>query len=200
MTLLNQFWLGLNNGTLPQLGYGAYLLLVVLVALEGPVATLLAAVMAATGALNPVAVFVAAGLGNFMADTGWYTVGRVGQFHTLMRRWPSLQAYQSQIDTLENQMRDHAPKLLLVGKLSLGVAMIPTLIAAGMARLSWSRFITVSLVGEIIWTGGLVLIGYYLANYVSQVEQGLQWLAIIGLGVLGGVLFVLYKRFMVAGR
>ncbi len=52
-------------------GLWAYLGLALLVAVEGPIITLLAAVAAAAGALSPFAVFAAAALGNLTGDLLW---------------------------------------------------------------------------------------------------------------------------------
>ncbi|MCB0033791.1 MAG: VTT domain-containing protein [Anaerolineales bacterium] len=194
MEFFKTFWSGLATGTLPSLGYWTYILLAILVAVEGPAATMLGGVMAAAGLLNPFGVFFAAGTGNFTADAGWYMLGRWGHFDYLMERFPRLRKFAPQISYLQSEMRQHATKLLLFTKLSMGVAIIPTLIAAGMARIKWRRLVPVSLLSEVLWTGGLVLSGYYLGNYITELEQGLQILAIVGAILLGLFGLWLYKQ------
>lgn len=194
MNLLTQFWNALTSGTLPALGYWTYLLLAILVAVEGPAATLLGGMVAATGRLNPLVVFLVAGMGNFTADAGWYMLGRWGHFDYLIKRFPRLQKLEPQIIYLQDEMRQHATKLLLFTKLSMGVAIIPTLIAAGMARIKWRRLWPVSVFSEMLWTGGLVVCGYYLGHYITELEQGLQILAILGFILFGLFTIWLYKK------
>ena len=61
------------------LGVWAYILLAVLVAVEGPVTTLAGAVASSAGYLNPLLVFVSASCGNLSADVIWYALGYAGK-------------------------------------------------------------------------------------------------------------------------
>ena len=180
-----------NSEWLSNLGYVA---LALLTAVEGPFATILGGVAAATGHLRWEFVILAAALGNFMADASWYGLGYVGGFDTLLNYVPRLRQYQPQITALQGEMHDHALKLLLLSKFTLGVASIPTLVAAGMVRVPWQRLAPLSFAAELVWTGLLVGLGYFLGDYLTQLEQGLQYLAFVGFLVLAFVLFWLYRR------
>lgn len=167
------------GGISGELECWSYLLLALLVAVEGPSATILGAFLASTGVLRPGWVFVAAAMGNSAADIGWYMLGYLGRFEVLMRHIGWLRKYQSQINFLEREMTRHATKVLLVAKLTLGMS-IPALVAAGMAHVPWRRWYPPILIAECIWTGSLVLIGYYLGQYVRQFEIGMQLVAVAG--------------------
>ena len=54
------------------------------------------------------------------------------------------------------------------------MASIPTLVAAGIARVPWSRVLLVQLMGEVIWTGSLVLFGFFLGRYVALLKHDLR--------------------------
>ena len=54
---------------------------------------------------------------------------------------------------------------------------MPALLAAGLTRLKWRRWFPVVFIGETIWTGSLVLIGFYATEAIKQVEQGVQLIA-----------------------
>ena len=69
--LIREFWSGLIIGQIQQLGNWNYVLLALLTVVEGPIATLLGAMAASTGYLNPELVFVSAATGNLAADTLW---------------------------------------------------------------------------------------------------------------------------------
>ena len=77
--IFNLVWTAITQGTLPLLGYWTYIFVAILVAIEGPGITILAALLASTGALDPVGVFIAASLGNLSADIGWYLLGYLGR-------------------------------------------------------------------------------------------------------------------------
>lgn len=183
LEFIRQFWTTLGSSpVLPNLGPWSYLLIALLVAVEGSVTTLVAAALAGAGILNPGLVFVAAGIGNATADAAWYWLGRLERLDTLATRLPWLRRFEPQIAQLEQNIKASGPRLYLITKLCIWPAVIPTLIAAGMARVSWRKMILVSAVSETIWTGGLVLVGFFLGSYLNQLRAGLQWLS-LSLGV-----------------
>lgn len=164
------FWNELQTGLLPTLGVWNYALLSFFVLIEGPIATLLGAAAASAGYLRLGLVFVAASAGNLTADVLWYSLGRLGKVEGLLRfgRWFGLRG--GHLERLKSAMINHGPKLLLLAKLSAGF-IIPSLIAAGLARLPWRRWLPVIALGEMIWTGTLTLVGYYTTEAIKRVEQ-----------------------------
>ena len=170
LTYAQNFWNELQAGLLPALGVWNYALLSFFVLVEGPIATLLGAAAASAGYMRVGLVFAAAAAGNMTADILWYSLGRMGKIEGLLRfgRWIGLR--RSHLDHLKEAMVDHGPKLLLFAKLSSGF-IIPSLIAAGLARLPLRRWLPVIALGESIWTGTLVLVGYYTTEAIKRVEQ-----------------------------
>jgi membrane protein DedA with SNARE-associated domain len=183
LEIIRQFWEGLVNGNLPPLGPWIYVFLAILEAVEGPGTTILSGIAASAGLLRLPWVFIAAIVGNLSADMGWYTLGYRGRIEVLMQRLGWLRKYQSQMIDLKEEMARHAVKLLFIAKLTSSMA-IPTLIATGIAHVSWRRWIPPVLLGEIIATGSLLLISYHLTEYIKQLELGLQIMAFLGAGIL----------------
>lgn len=172
LEIIEQFWFSLQQGQLPELGHWNYILLSLLIVWQGPVATLLGGAAASAGLLKPGLVFVAGVAGNLTADIVWYTVGRRGNVDRLFER-RFLIAHRHRFERLKFGMRQHAPKILLMAKLSAGLA-VPALLAAGISRLRWKRWLPVVFIGETIWTGALVLIGFYATELIKQIEHGMQ--------------------------
>ena len=170
-----------------------YLLIFLGVALEGPGVTLTAAALAGAGLLDPFVVFLCAGAGNLTSDLCWYLLGYFGQLETLLRRFPRLARLAPQIDQLKSEVTYSAPRMLLIAKLAFGVVSIPTLVAAGVARVSWQRVVPVQLLGEVIWTGALVLFGLFLGQYVQRLQNDLRIVALVG-GVIGILLLIWVVR------
>lgn len=176
---IQSYWLSLANGEIPQLGMWVYLLLAALVAVEGPIATLVGAAAASTGLLRPDFVFVAASAGNLTADVLWYSLGYAGKTDWLKRAGGWVGVNPAYITWFEGEMRIHAVKILFIAKLTLSLA-LPALIAAGLARVPWRRWFGTIFAAECVWTGGLVLAGYYLSRFARQLETGVQTAAGIG--------------------
>lgn len=174
---LQGFWSSVAAGQMPQLGAWAYLGLALLVLIEGPIATLLGAFAASAGMMRPGWVFVAAATGNLTADTVWYSLGYMGKSEWLIRWGRFFHLRRGQILRLQGEVRQHALKLILIGKLTASLS-IPALVATGLAKVPIRRWVAALLLGEIIWTGALVIAGYYLGESLRQIEALLQVFAI----------------------
>jgi membrane protein DedA with SNARE-associated domain len=190
----DQITAALSAGTLPDLGAWSYVILVLLVFVEGPAATLVAATMAASGILRADLVFFFSIMANFLADTFWYLVGysanhggRVLRFSWLRRRWHV-------VESMEKALQGRAAKMYLLTKLSMGLLTIPVLIASGLARVPWLRLLAVSVVVEPLWNGLLVVAGYRLGDSVAHMERGMRIGAIAGSVIVFVILLVFYRR------
>lgn len=190
----HEFWAALQTGQLPDLGFWSYVILMALVFIEGPAATLVAATMAASGILRADLVFLFSMLANFLADVFWYSLGYFGGDRRILLRIGWVRRRWFTIRRLQKSMHGRAAKIYLLTKLSMGLMTIPLLIASGLARVPWYRLALVSVVVEPIWNALLVLAGLRLGEYVVQMERGLQVIAVVGSVAVLFVLLVLYRR------
>jgi len=191
--LIKDFIQALRSGQLPQLGTWTYILLAALVAVEGPIATMLGAAAASAGLMKPGWVFVAAATGNLTADSLWYTLGYFGKVDWLLRFGKKLGIHADTLERLETGMYDHAARILFVAKLTLSM-MIPALMAAGLVKAPWRRWFPAIFAGEILWTGAMVLIGFYTTEAIKRVEVGVEYAALGSAFVFVMVLIMVGRR------
>src|SRR4030095_3562879 len=116
-TVLHSLYL-IPGQTAPWAGW-AYILLAILVAVEGPVTTLAGALAASTGYLNPILVFVSAGVGNLIADTLWYSLGYMVKIEWLLHYGGKLGVKEVTLARLQKDIDTHIHKILFVAKLTL---------------------------------------------------------------------------------
>ncbi len=190
--MLAGFVAAVRSGQLPQLGYWTYFLLAGLVAIEGPIVTLLGAAAASAGLMRPLYVFIAAATGNMAADSLWYLLGYAGKTEWLFHFGRRLGLRESLLEHLKHNMVKHATKVLFLAKLTV-TFVIPSLVAAGLLRVPWRRWFPALILAETIWTGSLVLIGYYTTEAIKRVERGIEY-AVLG----ASIAFVVFLIF--AGR
>ncbi len=174
MQLLHHLVVAIKSGQLPQLGIWTYIILAVLVAVEGPIATLLGAAAASAGLMRPLPVFLAAAAGNLTADSLWYSLGYLGKRDWIFHFGRRLGLRESLIEHLKKNMVAHATRVLFLAKLTV-TFVIPSLITAGLLRIPWRRWFPALVLAETLWTGSLVLIGYYTTEAVKRVEQGVEY-------------------------
>jgi len=181
---LHNIVIALRAGHLPELGLWTYVVLGLLVLLEGPLATLVGAAAASAGLMRAWGVFLAAALGNLTADCLWYSLGYVGKTKWIAQFGQRFGIRESLIKHLEAHMIKHATRVLFLAKLTLSFV-IPSLIAAGLLKIPWRRWFPALIAAETLWTGSLVLIGFYTTEAIKRVEQ---WVEYAALGV--SLLFV----------
>ncbi|RIK38858.1 MAG: hypothetical protein DCC55_19825 [Chloroflexi bacterium] len=169
-------WLTLRHGGFPDLGWWSYVLLILLAATEGPFSVLLGAAAASAGYLDPRYVYLAAVTGNLIGDIGWYFVGYANKTERFARFGRLVGIHPEHIDRLQIAIRAHGAKLILLAKLSISL-MIPALVAAGIARVPWRRWLPAVFFIEMAWTAMLVWVGYHATEMISQFERGM---AIVG--------------------
>jgi membrane protein DedA with SNARE-associated domain len=190
----HQIVAAVSAGTLPDLGAWSYVILMLLVFVEGPAATLVAATMAASGLLRADLVFLVSVTANFLADAFWYLIGLSATHGGRVLRWGWLRRRWHTVETMGQSLHGRAAKMYLLTKLSMGLLTIPVLIASGFAKVPWLRLLAVSIVVEPIWNGLLVLAGYRLGDSVAHMERGMRIGAIAGSVIVFFVLLVFYRR------
>ena len=192
---INQFrelFTNFQAGVYPDFGTWSYILLAILVATEGPLSTLIGASAAAAGLLDWRWVLVATILGNVVGDCLWYSIGYMGKMQWLYDhgRWFGMRPHH--VARLEREMRAHARKLIIFAKIAYGL-IVPTLVAAGLARVPWRRWFPVVFVVETLWSILLVWIGFHTTAFIQDFEQTIY---AIGVAVLAGVLIFVVMRFL----
>ncbi len=177
--LLNTFTEALRTGQLPELGAWTYVLLSALVVVEGPIATLVGAAAASAGFMRPIPVFIACAAGNLIADTLWYSIGYLGKMDWVLRFGKQMKIDQRHLERLEDNLREHAVKVIFLAKLTVSFS-IPTLIAAGLIKAPWRKWFLPVFIGEMLWTTALMLVGYYATEAIKRVEQGIEYVILFG--------------------
>ena len=177
------------------MGAWTYLVLAILVAIEGPIATLLGAAAASAGLMRPWLVFAAAAAGNLTADSLWYSLGYLGKIEWVLRFGRKLGVRKDFLERLESGMHEHAVRILFIAKLTVSFV-IPTLIAAGLVRIPWKRWFPAIFTGEMIWTGSLVLIGFFTTEAMKRIEKGMGYVILAASVVFVFAMLWLLHRFL----
>jgi len=168
LNFFGQFWFSLEIGQLPSIGNWNYLVLMVFVILQGPSVALLIGAGISVGLLNPLMAGLTSVIGSLIADVFWYNIGLLGKLDRYYRKGEGKRRLW--VELFQKGMKKHYIKVLLLGKLSLGLA-IPAVISAGLCRIEWRRWFPIVILGEILFTLSMVSLGYLAAKSILHVDN-----------------------------
>lgn len=172
----------------------AYLIIFGAVLIEGPIATLAAAAVAAQDPhLDAVWVFFVAMFGNLTADLCWYLLGAAGKHGKVLEYIPWIRYQEGLVKRATKEIRQRGINVFILTKLGFGIGTIPLLIAAGMLHINKKRWLVAALAIEVVWTGTLLLMGVFASSNFHQLvtaffEHALLW-GLAFLALCGAILF-----------
>lgn len=177
---------------LPYWGYPAMLLLMTL---EGPIVTVIAAFLASLGYFNIFIVFVLSVSGDVIGDIILYFIGYFGGHGILTKAEKFLKIKESVVEKLRERFRTSGAKIIFYVKATTGLCYI-TFILAGTARMRLSKFVKYSVLGGLVWSSFLVIIGYFFGYAAEKINLYIKYTGVIIF--FGAVLFfiglTLYKK------
>ncbi len=143
--------------TLALLGEYGYLLLFPLAIVEGPIITVLAGFLVTLGVLNPFIVYAIVVAGDMVGDSWLYGVGRVGG-KWLDRVSRFFRVTPEKLEQAKGFFDTHHHRTLILSKLVHGIG-AAGLIAAGMLRIPYRRYVFVCVLISLAQSCIFLLIG-----------------------------------------
>lgn len=174
-----------------------YLILFPLTIIEGPIVTVTAGVLSSLGLFNFFVVYVVAVIGDLTGDALYYSIGRFGR--KPLERWGHFVGFSKErLEKMENHFADHGGKTLMAAKLSHGIGGI-VLITAGVAKISFRKFLVFNFWATLPKTLILLLIGFYFGNTIVGLRRyfDFAWLGTLAITI---VLFIIYMLLRKTGK
>lgn len=158
---------------------------------HGYLATIVGAVAATEGKLNPWMVFVSISTVHLAADNLWYFLGHLLGLGGILKYGGRIGLNHQKIDPILPEAQVYASRMLILSKLTSGMA-IPVLVTVGVAHVPWRKVIAIATAGEIVRTGSILLLSYQFAVSI----QGLSFWA-RSVALLGGFLVLVGSAYYV---
>jgi membrane protein DedA with SNARE-associated domain len=165
----------LDLGHIKTIGYPLMLLVMIL---EGPVATLLAAFAASLGFFNIYLVFILSMLGDITGDIILYIIGYTGGARALAKAENILKIKPALVIKMEKLFQNHGKKTIFAVKSTTGLCWI-TFIAAGAMRMNFHKFLWGSFWGGIIWSTFLIIAGYFFGYAFETINEYIKYAGFI---------------------
>ena len=158
-----------------------YLVAFPLAIIEGPIVMVGCGFLSRLGYLDFWSIYFVLLFGDFVADLGWYAVGRFGA-HKFIRRWGKyFSVSENAVKKIEHLFDKYDDKILFTSKITMGFGFaVATLVAAGMAKVPLKRYAVINFLGGLIWTALLLHIGYFFGNLYTAVDRGFRFAYLLG--------------------
>ena len=177
------------------LSFWGYPTMLFLMIVEGPIVTIIAAFLASLGYFNIFAVFALSVAGDVIGDIILYHIGYFGGQKILPKVEKFLKVSQSTVEKLKQKFHEKSGKIIFYVKSTTGLSYI-TFITAGTLRMRLSKFVKFSILGGLVWSSFLVVVGYFFGYAAEQISQYLKYAGylIFAAAVIFFVGLVLYKK------
>lgn len=172
------------------------------VPLPGETALVASGVLASQGKLNIATVIVVASAAAIIGDNCGYWLGRKGG-RRLLERWSLVSRHtQKVLPRAERIFARHGGKTVFFGRF-IAILRITAAWMAGIAHMSWGRFLLFNAAGGILWATLVGLVAYFLGRAAANAIQtyGLYAAGAIALVTVGLLLgFRWWERRMLANE
>lgn len=169
--------------------------MLLLMIIEGPVVTIIASFLASMGYFNIFAVFGLSVLGDVLGDLILYSIGFYGGAKILPKVEKFLKISAATVEKLKQKFHENSGKIIFYVKSTTGLSYI-TFITAGSLRMKISKFVTFSILGGLVWSSFLVIIGYFFGYAADKISQYIKFAGVI-IFIAVVIFFIglnLYKR------
>ena len=162
--------------------YFKYPLIVLGTLFEGPILMITCGFLLHYNVFNLILVFIALVTGDMLGDIVWYYIGQKFADKFLINYGKYFGVSYESFAEAKTLFYKYHVNILIISKLTLGFGMsIVTLMVAGATRVSFKKYFTLNLFGELVLTAMLMYIGYFFGKIYVYIAEGFKLAFIIGL-------------------
>ncbi len=175
--------------------YYKYFALFFLAVIEGPIVTTIAGFFSSLGFMNFFIAYIIIIIGDLIGDVVHYSLGRFGGRKFIDKWGHYIGIYGKQVELLTKQFEKRGDKLLFIGKMLHGIGGA-FLVAAGIVKMRFSKFIFANMFATFIKSLILLLIGFYFGYAFEILNFYFERMFLISFGLvfLMIIIYFLYFR------
>lgn len=155
-----------------------------LMIVEGPIATLIAAIMASLGAFNVFVVLFLSIAGDMIGDILLYGAGYKYGINFTRGFGRYMGITEKLVMKMEKYFTRHGGKTIFAVKSTTGLCWA-TFVAAGIVKMDFKKFVKYSFYGGIVWSGFLVFMGYFYGYLWREIHVYIKYIGWIIFAVAG---------------
>ena len=180
-----------------QHAFWVYLVIILTACAEGPILSMIFGVLIKLGYFPFVPIYAALMFGDLLGDSGWYWVGRKWG-HSFIRKFGKYVSVSEEgVAKITQLFHRYHNRILVISKITNGFGFgLVTLITAGMVRVPFFKYLSLNLIGQFVWSGLLLAIGYYFSSAYIQINNIAGKIFIVLLFVVLIFVFVGFIKFI----
>ncbi len=174
-----------------------YFVLIPAALIGGPIVSLFAGSLIRLGYIALLPTYLSLIIGELIGDVVWYWIGyRFGDAFT--KKFGIYFGIKDvHIRTIKRLFRDHQRKILFFSKVTMGLGFsIVTLFTAGFARVPFRHYLAVNIVGQIIWSGALISVGFLFGHLFSETTNTFLHVILITVYIIIFVIIVMFEKIL----
>ena len=174
--------------------YGYWMMLPLMI-LEGPVVTLIAAMLSSLGAFNAWVVLIFSIVGDIIGDIILYGLGYKYGLGFVRHIGKYMGITEKLVLKMERYFTRHGGKTIFAVKSTTGLCWA-TFTAAGIVKMDFKKFVKYSFLGGVVWSGFLVAMGYFYGYLWREIRDNISWIGwiIFLVAALTFVVITIYKN------
>jgi membrane protein DedA with SNARE-associated domain len=148
-----------------------YVFIVFFAFAEGPILSMVFGIIIKLGYFDFMSVYVALMVGDLIGDIFWYCIGFYYGHSFIKKFGKYFSVTEQSLERAKSIFHKHKHPILFISKITNGFGFaLATLIAAGMVKLPFKKYLAVNIAGQFIWTGLLISTGYFLGDFYLKVD------------------------------
>ena len=178
------------------LSHYGYAIMIPLMIIEGPGATIIAAMLASLGAFNVFIVLIFSMIGDIVGDLIFYGLGYKFGMGFVRRVGKYIGITEKLVLKMEKYFINHGGKTIFAVKSTTGLCWA-TFTAAGIVKMDFKKFLKYSFLGGIVWSSFLVAMGYFYGYLWREIRDYIEWIGwvIFLLTAATFVSVIIYKKY-----
>jgi len=174
--------------------YGYFVMLPLMIA-EGPVVTVIAAMLASLGAFWWPIVLLLSIVGDMIGDVIFYGLGYRWGLGFVRRVGKYMGITENLVMRMEKYFAAHGGKTIFAVKSTTGLCWA-TFVAAGIVKMDFKKFVRYSFYGGIVWSSFLVAMGSFYGYLWREMKLYISWIGwiIFAVAAISIIVINLYKN------
>ncbi|MDE1975551.1 MAG: DedA family protein [Patescibacteria group bacterium] len=177
--------------------YLVYGLIIILACAEGPWLSLIFGILIRLGDFGFWPVYIALMAGDLIGDVIWYEIGRRYGHSFIARYGKYFNITEAGVGRMSKLFHRYKDSVLFLSKISngLGFALV-TLMTAGMVRIPFGRYLAINLLGQFIWTGFLLGVGYWFSHLYITIDNLLGRMTLVAAVIIAATLLYRFWKYL----